>query len=128
MLPEELTTANVSAKVFEVIDAIAAQLGVAKEFVWEILVKQQYVEAAQLMIGVIFCVVVLVYSIPICSKGFKEEYSSGDADAAAAIIGLFVSVGASIYILCGSIACVGRLLNPEYYALKDILNMVIGGS
>ena len=128
MLPEELTTTNVSEKVFEIIDALAAQLGVAKEFVWALLVRQQYVEAAQLAIGVICCVVALVYTIPICSKGFKEEYATGDADAAAAIIGLFVSVGASIYILCGSIACVGRLLNPEYYALKDILNMVTGGS
>ena len=128
MLPEELTTTNVSEKVFEIIDALAAQLGVAKEFVWALLVRQQYVEAAQLAIGVICCVVALVYTIPICSKGFNEKYTTGDADAAAAIIGLFVSVGASIYILCGSIACVGRLLNPEYYALKDILNMVTGGS
>jgi hypothetical protein len=137
-------------KATEYIDAIAAKLGVAAEHVFEILVRQQFATGiADIILGVAL-LSVLITIIVVTVKAFtKAEYkheseryfSSSEKpingyarmrDFIEDSDGLFwlpyTAVTAILAIL--SIGClyygILELINPEYYAIKELLEVISG--
>lgn len=142
-------------KAMELLGQLANGLGVAVEYLWVTLVKQQYVEGVTNLvmaaIGIIVTIALLCY-IPKATRFFanqhkalaedrrkngtgyngsyslssyKEDFYSG-AKIAVPIIGLVIVF---IVILCTVDDIkygIQQLLNPDYFALKEVLN-VIGG-
>jgi chromate transport protein ChrA len=109
------------------IDALAEKLNVASAALWEILIRQMYVDGfLNLASMVIFGVVGLV-SYKYFKKGLGMKSTNNyDMDAKAATI-IFSVVGMIvafvIVILCG-INGVQYIANPEYWAIQALIEAV----
>ncbi|UJH95716.1 hypothetical protein [Bacillus phage vB_BtM_BMBsp2] len=116
------------------IDELAKQLGVAATHVYEVLVKQQFVEGISLLVkaGVWIGILILIWTLmnKLIFKKWKEHDSpSGDAHFAMGILTVFVVIGSVIigykvvdWVTLG----IKMLLNPEYYALDTLMEFVKG--
>ena len=124
-------------KAFEYIDALAANLGVAAEHVYGALLKQAMVSGVR---SLVFIIIFLAVGYAII-KMFMRIYS----DVKEGEDGLFVdsyevSLGGLFALMFGGMAIIimflaimadisnatTALLNPEYWALKEILDTIKG--
>ena len=126
-------------KAFEYIDAIAANLGVAAEHVYGALLKQAMVSGLISVVYIIICMAVGYAVIRLMKRIFtdvKDENSDsifvdGWRDiSAAGIISSFAG-GIALIIMFFSIMsdidnATTALLNPEYWAIKEILTTIKG--
>ena len=124
-------------KAFEYIDAIAANLGVAAEHVYGALLKQAMVSGLRSVVYIIVCLAV-GYAI---IKVFKRIYSDVKEGEDSIFVDSFgISLGGVFAIIIGGVAIIilffaimadignatTALLNPEYWALKELLNTIKG--
>jgi hypothetical protein len=120
---------KVMAKATEYIDALAAKLGVAAEHVYGILVKQAFAEGiVSLAIGVLL-LIGLIIGLVFAVKAFKEIADGLDVFELTLLIAIPVviafAVGASTL---GQLTDgIKHVINPEYYAIKEILDAIGGG-
>ena len=109
------------------LDALSVKLGVGAEHMWEVLMKQVYVEVGMwLLFGL---------SIAFCSfclwkvqERMKREDDCFDLCEVPqlCIPWILLSGCALAFVIAAFVEIVPRLLNPEYFALKAILH-AIGG-
>ena len=106
---------------------VATQLGTTLPQLWEIMIKQQYVEAVQAFtafgIGLLLFIVVNKWYKSIDRREEKESGSTRDEVQ----LFLFCTVGVfmiTLFSLIASFEGVGKLINPEYYAIKDIVYQI----
>lgn len=119
---------KVTERVFEYIDAIAQQLGVAAEYVFTVLVRQQMIEGivyglflliANIAIGI---VAIKIYKYTFCNweklcKRDNEFWILGcSATGLILLILIFYNVK---FLLLYTL----KTFNPEYYAIKEILGV-----
>lgn len=124
-------------KAFEYIDAIAANLGVAAEHVYGALLKQAMVSGLRSVVYIIICLAVSYAII----KVLKRVYSDVKEDEEGLFVDSYgVTLGGVFALIFGGIALVimffvimadisnasTALLNPEYWALKEILDTIKG--
>ena len=124
-------------KAFEYIGAIAANLGVAAEHVYGALLKQAMVSGLRSVVYIIICLAVSYAII----KVLKRVYSDVKEDEEGLFVDSFgVPLGGVFALVFGGIALVimffvimadisnasTALLNPEYWALKEILDTIKG--
>lgn len=124
-------------KAFEYIDAIAANLGVAAEHVYGALLKQAMVSGLRSVVYIIICLAVSYVIIKMLKRIYSDVKEGED--------GIFVdsygvSLGGVFALIFGGVAIVimffvimteisnatTALLNPEYWALKEILDTIKG--
>jgi hypothetical protein len=113
-------------KVISALTALAQKLGTTAEKLWPVLVQQQRLEAI-----VTACVLAIIFIIGslILFKIRKEPWGDGKGDPTCpygiwAIICIVVMSAAFIVTICCSQWMVTCILNPEYWALKDIAHML----
>ncbi|PGA05545.1 hypothetical protein [Bacillus mycoides] len=124
---------EVQDKVFQYIDALADKLGVAVERVYEVMYKQMIVE------GIISAVtaVISILIITVGTKYFlklmnylreKAEDTYEDRWSVLIVISwiiyLILLVISIISLYIDIPMAIGKLANPEYYLMKDIMEMV----
>lgn len=140
-------------KAMEFLEKLAKELGVAVEYLWTTLVKQQYVEGVanivMAIVGIII-VVVLVCYLPKATKFFcnkKKEMEkdrkengtgycgsrtvSSESEDFISFLRFAVPIVFCIVIII-TFTCslydietgIKQLLNPDYFALKEILNAI----
>lgn len=117
-------------KAMEYIDKLAAKLGVAAEHVYEVLVKQAIANGvANVLIGALViaaAILLSAYTVRFVKKRLKTHGMDG-VDLFVLIIFCLVFIVLPVF---GGIASVAdgitALVNPEYYAIKEILD-TIGG-
>lgn len=142
-------------KVMELLEQLASSLGVAVEYLWTTLVKQQYVEGvtnlAMAAIGVIVIIILLI-CVPratrFCMNKHKElkedrknngtgylgsySVSSEKEDfyntmkTGIPIVGFVVIFVIIICVTSNVKFGIQQLLNPDYFALKEVLNVISG--
>jgi len=117
-------------KIVEIIDKLAEKLGVASEAIWSVLVKQAFVEG----ITSIFWAIIMYLSafvFYIFVRNLFKEYSEAqknnpNEDYEGYVIAVIISGAMEIIcLLVGLIQTVDAihcLINPEYWALREILN------
>lgn len=121
----QLTFTKVYSDVKEAINGIAASLKVGSEHVYEVLIKQQIVNSIVWLILIIIDIIGIILvlkGIKFCSDDSKHDVEEGH------IIGVVLS---SILLVTLTVMCVVQLqtvvtgfINPEYGALKDIMEMI----
>ena len=125
-------------RAFEYIDSIAANLGVAAEHVYGALLKQAMVSGVRSVVYIILCLAV-VYMVILLLKKVYTDVKDGNNNSifldgweisAAGITASFAGGIALFILFIAIIANISNastaLLNPEYWALKEILNTIKG--
>lgn len=126
-------------KAFEYIDAIAANLGVAAEHVYGALLKQAMVSGLRSVVYIIICLAVGYMVIRLLKRIYadvKDEntdsiFVDGWHDLnAGGIIASFaggIAIIIMFFVIMAEISnATTALLNPEYWALKEILDTIKG--
>jgi len=111
-----------------VLNVLAERFGTTVELLWAILIKQQFVEA---IMGAIACLVSLSVIIVLAfalvayyKKGkFHEFVYDNDLEPPVVIIGLIAFITTLTIFLCNIGPTIGKFINPEYYALRVILQL-----
>lgn len=112
------------------IDQLAQSLNVASEHVYEALLKQAMVSGivsalvAALALGIIIVLSVIVFTL--WKRALNEDHRMYDTEEASfhtVIIAVFVGVATFVFVGCAYDALTA-LLNPEYWAIKEVLNAV----
>lgn len=118
-------------KASEYIDAVATKLGVAAEHVYGLLVRQQITEGiVDIISGVAITAVITALIVFTANKlKGKLKFNTADEIDMMAML-LFGGIGLMFF---GGLLCAGFLLttdgikhviNPEYYAIKEIIEAV----
>lgn len=107
------------------LEALARQLGVTASQVWPWYVKQQILYGV-LSLGM------LVLSLFVGAAGlcwcYRHEWEDVDAKMVCIIVGCMLIVGAFIGCLMVVPTQVSRILNPEYFAMQELLVALRGGA
>ncbi len=104
---------------------------------WEIIIRQQYADVAGYLLGVIIIIIILCYSKKflttmrdkkdkngnIIQKGYAEEwgYDNEMTVRALLIVAIIISI---IFLICFLVIGTKVLINPEYYAIKEMTYML----
>ena len=110
----------------QVIKALASAFNVSSEFVWPILVKQARISGVMdLGMGAMFLVAtyVLGHLSVFCKRRWNDE--GGDWHVGVILLATFAAfmfICSVIFMTCG----IKEVINPEYYAIKDILKTTGG--
>lgn len=93
---------------------------------WRIALQQVLVEAIQGILGlVVLCAVFIAGAVAIhyCYRKAKENDKGGDWPTGAGILSLLMIIpfGVTIMVL---LETVGKLLNPEYYAIQSLIKLI----
>jgi hypothetical protein len=120
-----MQTPELSKELLARLDALGAKLGVAGTEIWRILVQQAQIEAIYDGIGL---VVGLIFA-GLCCRSVKwlirECDKPGKYDNVEAGIWAVVGSGVLALLLIGTgLDVFGKLLNPEYWALQQILEVL----
>lgn len=103
------------------LDALAAKLGTTAQHLWAVLVREARIEAYEYVAWATLWLVlgaVAAYRFRCC---FKSDDLGGPA--------IFCAIVATLFFLiaCGCLAGLpGMLLNPEYWALQQVLKAASG--
>lgn len=117
---------DVAKEIFSRIDAIAAKLGVAANHFWPIYVKQVSVEAysaiALLAVGLLIGSLFWIRAATL--KGCYFDCSDPTGKGVIAIAGTVVLIIATLVLFINGADIAGKLANPEYYAMNNILHAI----
>jgi hypothetical protein len=136
-------------KVTDYIDAVAAKLGVAAEHVYGVLLRQSFATGiADTVLGVILLAVLITICTLIIKAYTKAEYKRDEGRIYSSheipvnfyaklkdfiddndlfwflftIVSICLAIFSIVCLYCGIL----ELINPEYYAIKDILSAISG--
>jgi uncharacterized membrane protein len=108
---------QVAEQVGSVIDALAVKLKVPAQFVWQILERQAYVEFALAVLSLIV-VAAFWFGYVKAWKKWAEEYDL----KMPLFFGAAIGVVATIISVIALFVTLGGALNPQYFALNEILS------
>ncbi len=105
--------------------------------VWRIMIRQQYAKAISGVILPLMLLLTILTYYRVAKKWFKlgpddkmfdfeDDYTTGRTWFLG-ILPAFASVVCGVWFAISFSYAVLILINPEYYALKDLLNMILGG-
>lgn len=106
--------------IIEYLDKIGEKLGVSAKTVWPWLVREQYIEAIRPIVLMLICGTVFAISAIITKKNILQGKTTGDITWGVLIVSGLITLGAVV----GFFAEIFDILNPEYWALKDLLRQI----
>ena len=139
--------------VTKLLEQLANKLGVAVEYLWTTLIKQQYVEGITNIILSVFGVFIIIFLMIYTSKFTKrandryrelkeDRINNGSGHNGSYHVASFeedkyfklkesiptysIIVGSIVFVLTAIFIVCGiqQLLNPNYFALKDLLSVI----
>ncbi|MEW4131953.1 hypothetical protein [Bacillus thuringiensis] len=114
-------------KAIQIIDSMAAKLGVAADHIVQVYSKQVIVEGIQQLITATVLVIIGIIAAVLFKKFVKNAGKYFDKyEIFAALYAALLIVGMVIGTvnLCTDVPqAIGKLINPEYYMIKDIVSM-----
>jgi hypothetical protein len=114
----------VPSEIGAVLSEMAAKLGVAAEYLWGAVQRQVWVSAVLDVVVFVICAYALLalwrYALPAWRDERMDVFDKTIVLLFPGLVGLLVGV-AAIAFLQGA---VGRLLNPAFYALKFVLEVL----
>ncbi|MEH7521716.1 hypothetical protein V7149_00315 [Bacillus sp. JJ1503] len=113
-------------KATQYIEAMAAKLGVAAEHVYGLMVRQQIADGVVAIVGYLAFLAIGIAIILIARK--YADYKDGNMATVIVLFGtpLFM-IFALLFGAFDVLTAIKQLINPEYYAIKEILDALSGG-
>lgn len=107
-------------KVMSAMKELAHGLGIAAEHVYIVLVKQQFAYGLALLIGCLLGLIILGIGL---WKGARALYKHDAMEYA-----VFMIFPISGFVLCviGALNGMMHIANPEYYAIREIMDTISG--
>jgi hypothetical protein len=118
-------------KIFALVESLSTKLGTTSDKVFEIITTQMYLEgymsvtwAILFLIAIGGCVYALVRLInkPIDSLNSEDK----EGRISGIVVTSIVIVILSIFLNCNINTAFGKLTNPQYYAVKNVIEIVKG--
>lgn len=130
-IAEEVTSSTITQRevyddVKDFLSQLAEGLGTAAEHVYPIFVRQQVVEGASFLLILVIGIVVVCT----CANNiFKIASKDDTSDTEDVILGLSAAIGfiSLIAVVLGIFNVdihLGKIINPEYAAIKEIVGMI----
>jgi len=116
-------TPEMQAELLKRLDALATKVGTTGEHLWTVLVAQARIDAIQYIIGAILVLLAAIVVAYIGTHIWKSADGFNDGKA----WGIFLWFAASIGFAAAAALATDSLtplLNPEYWAFKEILRLV----
>ena len=113
----------------EYLDKVGAKIGMTADTIWPWLVKQQYVYVGTAFTVLAVGLILLPLALYISSKYHPfcdEKYGTDDVDLKR-VVSCITLLAAPVLTVGGILASIlntPKLFNPEYYALKDLLELI----
>lgn len=112
-----------------VLEKLATKLGITVEYLWTVLVRQAYMEGIVYLVWFFVLILFSLIGIPKSIKWVKglpqDETFGYDVQYIFAMVGLAVLFAIVIFSIPSMFSDgIQRLLNPEYFALEKILNVL----
>lgn len=118
-------------KVFEALKLLAAKLGTTADFLWDVLIRQAYIEGITSIIIASVPFILLIFYMIFVKWFFKnvERLEDDHENIWCACWITSVVLGAALMVTIALSICqikhiVTVFLNPEYWALEQILNII----
>lgn len=112
-----------SDEILKRIDALAAKLGIAASHLWSVYVKQARIEAIE-CIG--WGVMWLLISLAACFGARWLFKSDDEHEVGPFVLAILIAVAAFL-IACAQFASTpGMLINPEFWAFKELTKQLMG--
>ena len=110
----------------EALTPIAEKIGEGAKFGWEVVVRQQYVEAFGLIASAVSFLVVFGLGIFFIRKGINYERKNNYDDEGLAFTmgGVGMTVLGAVFAGVNLYQGVARLINPEYYAIQFFIGLI----
>jgi Ni/Fe-hydrogenase subunit HybB-like protein len=102
------------------IDALAQKLGIAVTYLWHALIKNSYVEGVQYGLFALVFFALAAFAATRDIEWLDDGEARGFAWFGRSAVTWACIVAATACI----VACVGRFINPEFYALQTLLEQV----
>lgn len=95
----------------------------ASPVIWEAMYRQVYINAIYqgLAGAVLVCLAVVFFTV------FKRTYKKDGFDNDAACVAIILSVASAIVGAAFLVSVIGPMVNPNYYAIDNLLDLVKGG-
>lgn len=120
---------EIANKVFEMLEQVAEQLGVAAEKLYPILLKQAKIDGIVNIIGLIVLIIITYFSVRFAIKKYRKDVNEFDE---LTIEGFVLSVFAFLSTICLIVelsliktTILTPLLNPDWYILNELLANLI---
>jgi len=115
---------GVGNKITELFGALSNQIGVGVEYFWPVFVKQYYIEAIS---DIAIWIVLAIFGSILIRRGIvggdKKDWKDGSYIVLLIAGGIMAIFCASTFAITGGDVA-GKILNPEYYAIQDIIRKV----
>ncbi len=112
-----MQTQEMQQEILQRLDAVALKMGVAAEHLWEVLVRQAYLQWIPVGLLLVFLLPITTFLIV-----FREEFDD-DASIGPMIFLTIIAVALSIALLLMASTAISATLNPEYWALNKLLSL-----
>ncbi len=104
-------------EIISALEVLAQKLNVPLNHLWQIAIRQQYIDIVEDLLGIILCGVGIYFAIKYLLKEFKGECYIDDFVVILLSILLVILVPIIIII---SVDMINHISNPEWQALIDI--------
>lgn len=110
----------------DVLDVLSQKLGATGKALFSILVKQQLVYGAQDILTVILLGTILLVWWMKIYKVLMSKIHDDEGRVLVTVLAAMATVGLFIAICVNVVESVGYFINPQYYAIQDLLKMAHG--
>ena len=112
--------AYVGEKVDSLFTALSAKIGVASDHFWPIFVKQQQIEGVTILLFVVIGVFLSFVLFKLAKKIGKADILNEDLYIPLYVFSIVFGGISILYLFIDGPDSVGKIINPEYSALKEI--------
>ena len=111
-------------QVSDLLGQLAESLGTTAPYLWEVLINQAGIVAITHTLGTLFVFCIFITEFFLVKHTIKNGFEEGPIAVLSVIFGIMSFAGLIILTADGVIhTLITALFNPEYWALKEILNI-----
>ena len=101
----------------KILEQLGAQLGLAAEHVWPVLIQQQVYEGIYWISACLFILITSVIGFFAVMKKAEWDQGPDNWQACLQIITIVIFVLAGCFLIFGGMSALGQIFNSEYYAM-----------
>lgn len=110
----------------EVFTPIAQKIGEGAGYGWEVVLKQQYLEAVMGLVYATMSIIGIFIVYKVCKHFLLLQEKDPDSDYGffAILISVFIGIPCLMVFILGTETAITHFINPEFYAIKFFIHLV----